>query len=167
MDHDAILARKAAAGDTAAFTILVRGHEGAVRRFLGRLSRQQGSDDLAQETFLRAWRRASDYRGEGTYRGWLMRIAWTVFLDTRRAAGRREEREAAIPAHDVAHDPNQSLDLQRALALLGTRERAAALLCFGEGCSHGEAAEIMGLPLGTLKSILARARAALVERLEN
>ena len=53
-----------------------------------------------------------------------------------------------------------------AVPLGGTPERAAALLCFGEGCSHGEAAEIMGLPLGTLKSIVARARAALVKILE-
>lgn len=166
MDEDAVLARRAAAGDAAAFTALVRAHEGAVRRFLARLTRGEGADDLAQEAFLRAWRRAGAYRGEGSYRGWLLRIAWTAFLDARRSAGRREGREMAVPPQDGPSDPDAAIDLGRALAGLGTRERAAALLCFGEGCSHGEAAEIMGLPLGTLKSILARARAALVARLE-
>jgi len=166
MDQDAVLAGRAAAGDAAAFTALVRAHEGAVRRFLARLTRGDGADDLAQEAFLRAWRRAGDYRGAGSYRGWLMRIAWTAFLDARKSAGRREDREMAVLQQESPRNPDAAIDLGRALAGLGTRERAAALLCFGEGCSHAEAAQIMGLPLGTLKSILARARAALVARLE-
>ena len=71
-----------------------------------------------------------------------------------------------MPPRESRHDPDAAIDLERALAGLGERERAAALLCFGEGCSHAEAAAIMALPLGTLKSIVARARAALVETLE-
>lgn len=168
MDQDTELARRAAAGDAAAFTALVRAHEGAVRRFLARLARGEGSDDLAQEVFLKAWRRAGDWRGEGSYRGWLLRIAWTTFLGAHRTKGRQEARDQAAfeQQTDARRNPDLAIDLSRALAGLGTRERAAALLCFGEGCSHGEAARIMELPLGTLKSIVARARAALVERLE-
>jgi RNA polymerase sigma-70 factor (ECF subfamily) len=58
------------------------------------------------------------------------------------------------------------IDIDRALARLPGRERAAALLCFGEGYSHGEAAAILELPLGTLKSVAARAKAALARELE-
>ncbi len=168
MDQDSILARRAAAGDAAAFTQLVRSHEGAVRRFLTRLTGGEGADDLAQEAFLKAWRMAGDWRGDGSYRGWLMKIAWTQFLTARRAGGRSAARDQEAYDRSVphAHDPDAAIDLGSALAALGERERAAALLCYGEGCSHGEAAEIMGLPLGTLKSIVARARAALVTRLE-
>ncbi len=168
MDQDRELARRAAAGDAAAFTALVRIHEGAVRRFLARLTRGDGADDIAQEVFLKAWRRAGDWRGEGSYRGWLIRIAWTSFLAAHRAKGRQDVRDqAAFETEAPArHDPESAIDLSRALAALGERERAAALLCFGEGCSHGEAAGIMGLPLGTLKSIVARARATLVRQLE-
>jgi RNA polymerase sigma-70 factor (ECF subfamily) len=168
MNQESELARRAAAGDAAAFSALVRAHEGAVRRFLARLTRGDGADDLAQEVFLKAWRRAGDWRGEGSYRGWLLRIAWTMFLTAHRAGGRRAARDqAAFDAGTGAtSDPNMTIDLSRALAALGERERAAASLCFGEGFSHAEAARIMGLPLGTLKSIVARARAALVERLE-
>jgi len=168
VDQDAVLARNAAAGDVAAFTALVRAHEAAVRRFLGRLTRDGADDDLAQEVFLRAWRSAGAYRGDGSYRGWLLRIAWTEFLGSTRAAGRRAARDQS--AYEAGQPPQRdaeaALDLARALAALGERERAAASLCFGEGCSHSEAAEIMGLPLGTLKSILARARTALASRLE-
>ena len=167
MDEEMVLARKAAAGDAAAFTRLVRAHEGAVRRFLARLTRGD-ADDLAQEVFLKAWRAASSWRGEGSYRGWLLRIAWTLFLTAHRGEQRRGARdhEAYERMSAPAAGPETAIDLERALDQLGERERAAALLCFGEGCSHAEAAEIMALPLGTLKSILARARNALAARLE-
>lgn len=165
MDQDIELARRAAAGDAAAFTMLVRAHEAAVRRFLRRLA-GQAADDLAQEVFLKAWRAAGHYRGDGSYRGWLMRIAWSTFLGANRSAARRAARETAAPERESRHDPELAIDVERALASLGARERAAALLCYGEGCSHAEAAEILSLPLGTLKSVVARARAALVRTLE-
>ena len=161
--NDGEWAAQAAAGDVAAFTNLVRRHERRVRSFLGRLTRGEGAEDLAQETFLKAWRTASSWRGEGSYEGWLLRIAWRQFLSSRR--GRREAgAEAAGPA--PAADANLRIDLDRALASLPARERAAALLCYGEGCSHAEAAAILDLPLGTLKSIVLRARTFLVRKLE-
>lgn len=146
-----------------AFTALVRRHESAVRAFLARAGGRDGADDLAQETFLRAWRMAGAYRGEGSYRGWLLKIAWT-----RLASAARKRRETpSDELGEVGHDPrpDRMLDAERALAALSTSERAAALLCFGHGHSHGEAAAIMGLPLGTLKSIVARARAKLADHL--
>ncbi|MES2754430.1 MAG: RNA polymerase sigma factor [Pseudomonadota bacterium] len=159
------LAAGAAAGNAAAFTALVRVHEGAVRRFLARLTRGD-ADDLAQEVFVKAWARADRYRGDGSYRGWLFRIALSAFLDTRRGDGRRDAREQAFDAAPAAGDHDLRMDLDRALDRLPARERAAALLCFAEGCSHGEAAAVMVIPLGTLKSILARARTALTAELE-
>jgi RNA polymerase sigma-70 factor (ECF subfamily) len=154
-----------AAGDVAAFTALVRRHERRVRAFLVRITRGEGADDLAQETFLKAWRMASAYRGEGSYEGWLLRIAWRQFLSSRR---KRSEAASELPdmADLRAEGGDLRIDVERALGRLGPRERAAAMLCLGEGYSHGEAAEILGLPLGTLKSIVARAKGALVKHLE-
>ena len=108
---------------------------------------------------------AASWRGDGSYEGWLLRIAWRGFLSDRR--GRRDEvglDEGSAGSRES--DPNSAIDVDRALARLGPRERAAALLCLGEGWSHGEAAEILDLPLGTLKSIVARARAQLIDHLE-
>lgn len=165
MEGDESLAKRAAAGDVAAYTALVRRHERRVRAFLGRLVRGDGADDLAQETFLKAWRVVGDFRGEGSFEGWLLRIAWRLFLSSRR--GRRETPvelpECADPA---AGNRDSRIDVERALSRLPERERAAALLCLGEGYSHGEAAAIMEVPLGTLKSLVARARAALAQALE-
>jgi RNA polymerase sigma factor (sigma-70 family) len=164
-EADLELAAKAAAGDVAAFTALVRRHERRVRAFLARVTRGEGADDLAQETFLKAWRVAGSYRGDGSYEGWLLRIAWRQFLSSR-----RKRTEAPVEAPDEADaaavDRDIRLDVERALDRLAPRERAAAMLCLGEGYSHGEAAAILDLPLGTLKSIVARAKGALVKHLE-
>lgn len=128
------------------------------------LSRAAGSDadDLAQEAFVRAWQRAGDYRGQGSYAAWVMGIGWRLFLDQRRTARRRE----GLAAGDDAPPPNEphgasdaAIDADRLLAGLSPQERAALTLCFGHGWSHGEAADIMGVPLGTLKSLVLRGRA--------
>lgn len=155
MDEDAELA----------FSQLVRRHEGGVRRFLQRLS-GHSADDLAQEVFIRAWRHGGSWRGTGTYKSWLLGIAWTQFLHARRADQRRVARESDWETAPPPMVSTDRIDIEMALATLNERERAAAILCFGEEFSHGEAAAIMGVPLGTLKSIVARARAKLVERLE-
>jgi RNA polymerase sigma-70 factor (ECF subfamily) len=165
MDPEIILSRQAVAGDVRAFTELVRMHEGQVRRFLGRLT-GEGADDLAQEVFVKAWRSAGHWHGKGAYKSWLLGIAWNEFLVARRSAKRRTERESAFEGRQLPGDANEKIDVARALAALGERERAAALLCFAEGYSHVEAATIMRIPLGTLKSALARARTALAARLE-
>ena len=129
------------------------------------------ADDLAQETFLDAWRSAGAWGGTGSYRSWLFGIAWRRFLAARRAAGRQAARDHAAwemeSGAGAAGGAEGSIDIARALASLPERERAAALLCYGEGCTHVEAAEAMGVPLGTLKSLAARARTALAATLEN
>jgi len=133
-----------------------------VRGFLRRLCGDASADDIAQLCFLKAWRAAASYRGEGSYEGWLLRIAWTQFL-----SDRRRQRPAGAPEPGGgAASPEVRIDIDRALSALPERERAAALLCLGEGWSHGEAATILGLPLGTLKSLVARARAKLAAHLE-
>ena len=135
-----------------------------MRAFVARVGGREGADDVAQETFLKAWRMAASYRGEGSYRAWLLRIAWNQYV-----GGRRKRREQSgaddLPERGYTPRADEAIDTARALAALDPRERAAALLCFGYGHSHGEAAEILDMPLGTLKSIVARARARLVDHL--
>lgn len=124
------------------------------------------ADDLAQETFLAAWRAAASWRQESSYRTWLFKIAWRQFLTYRRKERITEPIEAAERI-GIAPCSEKKAAIDAAMAKLGDRERMAALLCFAEGYSHGEAAAIMAVPLGTLKSLVARARRQLIECLED
>lgn len=159
-DDDGLLNQRVAGGDRAAFQLLVLRHEGRLRAFLARVAGAD-ADDLAQEAFVRAWQRASDYRGQGSYGAWVLGIGWRLFLDQHRTMRRREALAAGEDA-PVASNPHPAseaaIDADRLLAALSPQERAALTLCFGHGWSHGEAAEIMGLPLGTLKSLVLRGR---------
>src|SRR4029453_17388569 len=148
-----------------AFGQLVKAHESPGRSMLRRLA-GDGADDIAQETFIAAWRSASSWRQDGSYRSWLLRIAWRQFLSHRRPQRPAEPLDAAAEAR-MGPDCDKALAISEAMARLGERERMAALLCFAEGYSHGEAAAIMNVPLGTLKSVLARARRGLIHCLED
>lgn len=143
----------------------MRANEASLRRYLRRLA-GDASDDLAQEAFLAAWRSIGQWRGEGSFARWLRQIGTRRFLDRQRKAGPRQfaELDPAMPAPADAAD--ERLAVNQALSALPARERAAALLVYAEGHSHQEAAQILGLPLGTLKSIVARARSALARQLE-
>lgn len=160
-----MLARRAAAGELAAFTELVRTHEPRLRALLRRLAGDMG-DDLAQETFVAAWRAAASWRGESSYFTWLARIGWRQFLSHQRSQRPAEPIDEAAQMAVHPEDERRAA-IDQAMARLPERERMAALLCFANGHSHGEAAMIMDVPLGTLKSLVARARRRLTEWLED
>lgn len=163
--EEAELVRRAAGQDLAAFAALVRAHEPRLRQFTRRLAGDDG-DDIAQETLLAAWRALGQWRADGSFGGWLRAIATRRYLDRLRRAGPGQF--AMLDPNTAAPDAgsDRRIAVDRALSALAPRERAAALLVFGEGHSHSEAAGILNLPLGTLKSIVARARAALIPLLE-
>jgi RNA polymerase sigma factor (sigma-70 family) len=159
MNDAASAERRAATGDVAAFGALVRQHQSSVRGFLRRLTRGNHAlaDDLAQETFLEAHRKIAQFQGHGSFTGWLYAIAWSRFL--------MENRKRKLePLDDMDErvapeiDPAIKLDLEKAMAMLRAPERSALTLCFALGMPHEEAATVMGVPLGTLKSHVARGR---------
>jgi RNA polymerase sigma-70 factor (ECF subfamily) len=128
------------------------------------------ADDLAQETFLTAWSRAASFTGQGRYRGWLLRIAWTTFLMDARSRRRRipawkGSGDAPMPEERAAGDAEEDLVVRDAMARLRVGDRAAVTLCLVLGHSHGEAAKILDAPLGTVKSRVARGTKRLVELL--
>ena len=168
---DEALARDAKRGSNTAFESLVRRNQSLVRGFLRRMTGNAAlADDLAQETFLAAWRRIGSYEGKGAFRGWLCRIAYTQFLQHRRSAKASAARDVAYMADAELTQDDQAgadarLDLDRLLAPLSPEQRAAMALCYGEGMSHAEAAEALGLPLGTVKSHVLRGRERVMKSL--
>lgn len=151
-DEDLALSRRAAAGDTAAFAMLVEKYELALRSFLVRAVGADHADDIAQEAFLKAWRASAQYDGRARYSTWLTRIAWRCRLDALRKE--RAPVQVDAPSSSVVH----SREVDDMLSRLSESERAALVLCDGHGWTHAEAAELLSLPLGTLKSTIARAK---------
>lgn len=168
--HDVELAGHAAAGDRRAFGELVRRHGSAVRGLLRRLGAAPAeADDAAQDAFLAAFERITEFRGEGTFGGWVKRIAARGYL--RRL--QRERRLLALLAEGAADaEPARGegetaglIDLDEGLKGLAPAERLCVSLCYGAGVSHAEAAEALNLPLGTVKSHVKRGLEKLRARL--
>ncbi|HLY06567.1 MAG TPA: RNA polymerase sigma factor [Rhizomicrobium sp.] len=163
------LATRAAAGGRAAFGRLVQQHQSVLRGFLLRLTRGNKAlaDDLAQETFLEAWRKIAQYRGEGPFRGWLARIAWTRYLMEARRKKLEPLEDATQESEDLqTMEPGVRFDLERCMAKLSLGERSALTLCHALGYSNEEAAGILGLPVGTVKSHALRGRKKLLAMME-
>ncbi len=153
-EEDLALSRRAAAGDGAAFATLVEKYERPLRAFLARMGAAEIADDIAQDAFLKAWRAAGQYDGSARYSTWLTSIAWRCRLDELR---RRPRAQPAPPVDPEAN--SNAAEVSDMLARLSENERASLVLCDGHGWTHQEAAELLDLPLGTLKSTVARAKA--------
>jgi RNA polymerase sigma-70 factor (ECF subfamily) len=165
--HDLELCAQALTGDRAAFGELVRRHGSAVRGLLRRMgAAPTEADDIAQDAFLAAFERIADFRGEGTFAGWVKRIAARLYL--RRLDRERRLVQFDAPAEPVAEetgDADARLDLDEALKRLAPAERICVSLCYGAGLSHAEAADALKLPLGTVKSHVKRGLEKLKTRL--
>jgi RNA polymerase sigma-70 factor (ECF subfamily) len=171
LQGEGALVAQAMAGSTSAFSRLVNAYQRPVRAFLRRLSGNAAeADDLAQETFVTAWQGLARFDPARSFRLWLMGLAYRKHLTARRSLFRRMRRDAAsIEGEAETASPygaaDARLDVARAMAELAPDQRAAVALCLGEDFSHAEAAEILGLPLGTVKSHVARGKAKLVATL--
>lgn len=166
---EAPLVRAARSGSQAAFGRLVALHERPLRGFLSK-SGWIDADDIAQEAFLAAWSGLSRLRDDEGFRAWLFGIAWRKALDHRRSnarAARRDEtwRETEGLETASAIEPADRMALRVALEGLNADQRACVTLCLGQGWSHAEAAEVLNLPLGTVKSHVSRGRERLLAML--
>jgi RNA polymerase sigma factor (sigma-70 family) len=158
-----LVARVLVDDDQHAFGELVRRHQSPVRGLLRQLTRTDAAlaDDLAQQTFLRAYKNIRSFRGEARFSTWLYRIAYNCF---REDARRRKElvgidEEQLQTQHDPqVADPALRHDLMHALSSLPLNERSAILLCCQNGLSHDEAARVLDIPLGTVKTNVLRGR---------
>lgn len=159
-----LIARVRRDDDHAAFRELVQRHQSAVRHFLRHLTGGEAAlaDDLAQETFLQAYRGLSRFAGTAKFSTWLLGIAHNHWRNSRRrtqpvpletaALDALESTPATVASSDLRHD------LAQALRQLGPEEQAAVHLHYHQGLTHGEMAEVLRWPLGTVKTHLARAK---------
>jgi RNA polymerase sigma-70 factor, ECF subfamily len=168
VDDLTALAMAAAEGDRVAMTAFVRRTQPEVWRVCARLGDRVDADDLTQEVYLRALPALARFRGEASARTWLLQIARHVCADhvrrrTRRRAltdrlGQRTSEEDLVDAPRTGE-----LDLEDAIHALAPERREAFVLTQVAGLSYAEAAEVCGVPIGTIRSRVARARADLLD----
>jgi len=174
-EEDADLVARYVAGDVSAFNELMDAHQNRVFAICLRMLRnREAALDATQETFLTVFRKADRYRAQAAFSTWLYRVAVNTCYDQLRRAKRRKAEtlpEAFDPADPKALDPLTSAelrpDIEGALAELQPEFRAAIVLVDLEGLSLETAGDILGVPVGTMKSRLFRGRRILAERLGN
>ena len=173
--EDVDLIRRFLAGDTAAFDDIMRAHEDRVFGICLRMLRDRNEAlDATQETFLTVFRKADRYRAEAAFSTWLYRVAVNTCYDLLRRQKRRSADplpQGHDPADDAAADELASVeirpDIEDALARVQSEFRGAVVLVDLQGLSLETAAEILGVPIGTVKSRVYRGRRVLAEHLGN
>ena len=170
-----LIARCIVGDDRHAFAELVKRHQSAVRACLRKLTAGNHAlaDDLAQDTFVLAWRNLKSFRQEARFSTWLYRIATNCWLAQARKRheellGDRDDAvvdddgDAASPdgawGGDHAAGTTMKIDLERAMALLSEAERAAIVQCYHNDLSHEEAAYVLDCPVGTVKTHVLRGK---------
>lgn len=149
--------------NTAAFNLLVQKYQSPIRRFFLHLTcgDSELSDDLAQDTFLKAYTNLASFRNLASFSTWLYRIAYNIFFDYIRS--RKEMTDLDAREVDVLHcteqeNIGQKIDVYRSLKTLKEAERICITLFYMEDVSIDKIAGITGLPAGTVKSHLSRGK---------
>lgn len=156
------MAQVVAQQDADAFGELVRRHQSQVRNFLRKITRDYVlADDLAQDAFLHAWDKIHTFRGKGSFIGWLLKVAYTTFLQSKRKSNRYAEILDEVGQQTdnrIIDESNEVSDLDKFLAVLSEEERAVMILSYACGLSHREIGDAASLPVGTVKSIIFRGK---------
>jgi RNA polymerase sigma-70 factor (ECF subfamily) len=175
LDSDEQLVARHARGDVQAFPRLFSRHRASVAQFVARNlgARTAWADDLTQEVFIRVYRQARQFEGRSSVRTWLFGIALNVCRDHIRKERRFDVDDTVLAAlPDGSLDPLQQLErvertalVRRALATLAPRHRLMLRLREREDMSYEDISRALAVPVGTVRSRLHNARAALAQAL--
>ena len=178
MESDETLIERTRLGELTAFEELVERHRGIVFRVAARIVGPDDAEDVSQDAFLRAFHRLDQYRGTATFRTWLLQITQNTALN-RLAWARRRPTEMASESPDAAdrdpvRQPATALEdrerqerLELKLRDLRPAYRSLLVLRDLEGLSYNEIAEVLDMPVGSVKGRLHRARDELIDLLQN
>jgi RNA polymerase sigma-70 factor (ECF subfamily) len=169
--NDIALVAQVMLGNKRAFDTLVKKYQSPVRRFFLHLTLGDRalSDDLAQETFLKAYTSLRSFRNLSGFSTWLYRIAYNVFYDDLRNRHEQADLDAAELDAVYYTDPqgaSENLDLYRGLATLKEAERTCLTLFYMQDLAIEKIAAVTGYPEGTVKSHLSRGKEKLANYLK-
>jgi len=159
----ALVAQVVVLGNKRAFDTLVKKYQSPVRRFFlhQTLGDESLSDDLAQETFIKAYTRIASFKNLSNFGTWLFRIAYNVFYDyirSRKETSDLEDSETDTSCRTEQPDIGTEMDIYRALAQLKEAERTCITLFYMEDLPIDKIADVTGMPTGTIKSHLSRGK---------
>lgn len=167
MLDETLLVRRSQQGDMRAFEALYRHNSGRVYALCYRLCGQrEWAEDFVQETFIKAWQNLASFNGKSQLSSWLHRIASNVVIDKLRQKHRWSEDsldDSAWEQTQHVYDQHDAIDIEQELMKLPEKSRAILILYEYLGYKHHEIAELTGIPVGTSKSLLNRAKAKLAE----
>ena len=166
---EATYAAQALAGDAEAFGVLIQRYAGTARRVAQAiLADPEDADDAAQDAFLTAWRKLEQYDPKRPFRPWFLRIVANTARDVRRARRVRETQLLSPGLASTVASPAEETErsllrarLDTALASLPERQRLAVVMFDVEGYAHADIAEILGVPEGTVRSLVFHGRRSL------
>ena len=167
----ALVAQVVVLGNKRAFDTLVKKYQSPVRRFFlhQTLGDEELSDDLAQETFIKAYTHLASFKNLSNFSTWLFRIAYNIFYDyirNRKETSGLEDWEVDATYQTEQRRIGEEMDIYRGLSLLKETERTCITLRYMEDLSVDEIADITGMPSGTVKSHLSRGKEKLANFLK-
>jgi RNA polymerase sigma-70 factor (ECF subfamily) len=186
-DSDLYLVERALAADLAAFEQLVAKYQNRLTGYAARMVNgdREEAEDIAQETFIRAYKSLDSFRGQSSFSTWIYKIASNLCIDRSRSRARRpqqaysldepmddEESGAAHEIPDSRYEPaarverdELAVQVREMVAAMPLKSRQVLVMCDLEGRPYEEASRLLGVPLGTVKSRLFHARSDLARRL--
>ena len=167
----ALVAQVVVLGNKRAFDTLVKKYQSPVRRFFlhQTLGDEELSDDLAQETFIKAYTHLASFKHLSNFSTWLFRIAYNIFYDyirNRKETSGLEDWEVDATYQTEQRRIGEEMDIYRGLSLLKETERTCITLRYMEDLSVDKIASITGMPSGTVKSHLSRGKEKLANFLK-
>ena len=159
---ETLVSRTVRLKDSAAYGELVRRYQPKILMLQQKLTGERAlAEDLAQETFLRAWQKLETFSGSGSFGGWLASLSYNVFRTHWRKHKRQNDE---VPLDDLelaapATDETGSADLDRLLNLLSRQDQVIMTLCYAYGLSNSEVSQVLNMPAGTVKARIHRAKA--------
>ena len=167
----ALVAQVVVLGNKRAFDTLVKKYQSPVRRFFlhQTLGDEELSDDLEQETFIKAYTHLASFKNLSNFSTWLFRIAYNIFYDyirNRKETSGLEDWEVDATYQTEQRRIGEEMDIYRGLSLLKEAERTCITLRYMEDLSVDKIADITGMPSGTVKSHLSRGKEKLANFLK-
>lgn len=187
LESDAYLVERSLDGDVAGFEKLVSRYQNKIIGYVGRMTNgdREEAEDITQEAFIKAYRNLDSFRGQASFSTWLYKIATNLCIDRARTKKRRPQQAYSLdepfegeegggreiadsryePSKGVERDEMRAL-VRQTVADMPEKQRQVLIMCDLQGMPYENIAEVLGIPIGTVKSRIFHARADLARRLK-